>query len=160
MLQKRRDLGSIPDGLCFTAAKTVKGTAVVKKYNSVKNRYELAKPSTADEAANIYGFVTQRIDDVYYTDKYYDEIPADTRAVAYTLVANNEWATTEFVDGLAIGDKATVEYTGSNAGKLKKASTGDIALFEVVNMTPAMGGYEDALVDVRVLPVANTKKEA
>lgn len=161
MLQKRRDLGSIPDGLAFTATELVKGTAVVKKYNSTKNRYELAKPSTADEAANIYGFVTLRIDDVYYTDKYYDKIPADVRAVVYTLVANNEWATTEFVGSdLVVGDKLVAEYTGDDAGKLKKAAAGDIALFEVVGMTPAMGGYEDAMIEVRIIPAITTKKEA
>lgn len=153
MLQKRRDLGSIPDGLCATAVEMTKGRAVIKKFNSSTGVYELALPSTAEEAADIYGFVTLRIDEKEYTDKHHDVIPAGKKAVAYTLVANNEWATSEFVGELVIGDKLCVEYSGADAGKLKKADA-DTALFEVVRTTPAMGGYEDALIDVRVLPAA------
>ena len=58
------------------------------------------------------------------------------------------------------GDKLVAEYTGDDAGKLKKAAAGDIALFEVVGMTPAMGGYEDAMIEVRIIPAITTKKEA
>lgn len=150
MLQKRRDLGSIPDGLGVTAAEMNKGTAVIRKF--VGGVLTFAKPSSAAEAKDIYGFITLRIDDDLHTDKYHDVIPAGVKAVVYTLVANNEWATTEYTGTLAVGDKCVVEYSGANAGKLKKA-TSETPLFEVVAVSPAMAGYNDPMVTVRVLPV-------
>ena len=45
----------------------------------------------------------------------------------------------------------TVAFDGTNKGKLKKVTTGDTNLFEVVAVYPAMGGYEEAMIDVRVL---------
>lgn len=149
MLQKRRDLGSMPDGLGVTADAITKGRAVVRKF--AEGVYTYAVPSTADEAKDIYGFVTLRIDDDLYTDKYFDIIPKGVKAVVYTLVKNNEWATSEFVGTLAKGDKCVVEYSGKDAGKLKKASGADTPLFEVMSVSAAMAGYEDALVTVKVL---------
>lgn len=149
MLQKRRDLGSMPDGLGVTAAEITKGRAVIRKF--VDGVYTYALPSTADEAKDIYGFITLRIDDDLYTDKYHDKIPKGVKAVVYTLVKNNEWATSEFEGTLAKGDKCIVESTGENAGKLKKAGTSDTPLFEVMSVSAAMAGYEDALVTVKIL---------
>ena len=145
MLQKRRDLGSIPDGLGVTAEAIRKGTAVTRKF--VDGVYTYAKP--AAEADEIYGFITLRIDDNEHPDSHYDMIPAGKKAVVYTLVKNNEWATTEFDGELAIGDKCNVSYTGETAGKLVKAEAD--GLFEVIGVTAAMAGYEEAMVTVKVL---------
>ena len=108
MLQKRRDLASIPDGLGVTAAEITKGRAVVRKF--VDGVYTYAVPASADEAADVYGFITLRIDDNMHADKHYDVIPAGKKAVVYTLVKNNEWATSEFVGSPVKGDKMAVEF--------------------------------------------------
>lgn len=149
MLQKRRMIASIPDGLCNTNEVIRKGRAVVRKL--VNGAYVYALPATADEAKAVYGFATLRIDEDTHKESYYDSIPAGVKAVVYTLVPNESWATTEFVAPLVVGDKCVVEFAGDNKGKLKKAGDTDTPLFEVVAVTPAMGGYEEALVDVRVL---------
>lgn len=151
MLQKRRTISAIPDGLCNTAEEIVKGRAVVRKYDTDKKDFVYALPTTADEAKAVYGFITLRIDEDTHKDSYYDTIPADKKAVVYTLVKNEEWATTEFEDTLAVGDKCVVDYSGDNKGKLKKAGAEDTAQFEVTEVTPAMGGYEYPLVSVKVL---------
>lgn len=154
MLQKRRDLGSIPDGLGTVEENINKGSAVVRVINADTGEITYKLPSTADEAKNIYGFVTLRIDDKLRTEKFYDVIEAGSKAVCYTLVKNNEWATTEFVgteSTLKYGTKLSVGYEGKNKGKLVVASGSDTALFEVVGYTPAMGGYEDPLLTVKVL---------
>ena len=151
MLQKRRSIASIPDGLQAVSTDIVKGSAVIRKYNATTKVFELALPSTADEAKLIYGFVTLRIDEDVYKDSYYDTIAAGTKAVAYTLVKNEEWATTEFVGNLAVGDKLTVGFTtGTNAGKLIKVTT-EGPMFEVIGVTPAMGGYESAMISFKIL---------
>ena len=147
MLQKRRDLGSIPDGLGVTGSEMVKGTAVKRTIKSGVITFE--KPTAATD--EIYGFITLRIDDKDYTDKYHDVIPAGKKAVVYTLVKNNEWATSEFTGELAVGDKCCVEYSGANAGKLRKITGSETGLFEVIGVSAAMAGYEDALVTVKVL---------
>ena len=56
MLQKFRDKGSIPEGLCRVAQDTVKGSAVIRKF--VSGKEVLALPSTAEEARDFTGFVT------------------------------------------------------------------------------------------------------
>lgn len=149
MLQKRRDLGSIPDGLGVTATALKKGTAVIRKYATGVLTY--AVPSTADEAKAVYGFITLRIDDSEGTDKSWDTIPAGKKATVYTWVKNNEWATTEFVGSLAVGDKCVIGFTaGTNAGKVIKVTT-ETPTLEVVAVSPAKVGYEDALVTVKIL---------
>lgn len=149
MLQKRRDLGSIPDGLGVTASEMKKGIAVVRKFNEGVYTYE--KPSTKDD--EIYGFVTLRIDEDEHKDSYYDVIPKGKKAVVYTLAKNNEWATTEFVGTLSVGDKCGVGFTGENAGKITKydESNTTAAIFEVIGVSAAMAGYEEAMVTVKVL---------
>lgn len=148
MLQKRRDLGSIPDGLGVTATAMNKGTAVVRKF--VSGVYTYAKPATEAESNAIYGFITLRIDDSEHPDSYHDVIPANKKAVAYTWVKNNEWATSEFVGTLAKGDKCFIANAGAEAGKVKKVAT-ETATLEVIAVSPAMVGYETALVTVKVL---------
>lgn len=145
MLQKRRDLGSIPDGLGVTAEEMNKGTAVTRKF--VDGVYTFAKP--AADTDEIYGFITLRIDDNEHGDDHYDKIPAGKKAVVYTLVKNNEWATTEFDGELAVGDHCNVSHAGATAGKLVKASAD--GLFEVMGVAAAMAGYEKPMVTVKVL---------
>ena len=147
MLQKRRDLGSIPDGLGVTATAIRKGTAVTRKF--VNGVYTFAKPTAKED--EIYGFITLRIDDNEHKDSYYDVIPAGKKVVVYTLVKNNEWATTEFDGTLAIGDKCIVSVASGKQGKLVKAEVSDTPLFEVIGVSNAMAGYEEAMVTVKVL---------
>lgn len=153
MLQKRRDLASIPDGLGVTATAMVKGTAVVRKI--VNGVITYAKPSTLAEAQDIYGFITLRIDDNDHPDKFYDTIEAGKKATVYTWVKNNEWATTEFVGTLVAGDKCAIDFTEANAGKVRKLDTvtnpTEVALLEVVSVSPAKSGYIDSLLTVKVL---------
>ena len=151
MLQKRRMIASIPDGLNRTTEEMKKGRLAVRKYNSATGEFELSLPASAEEAVVPYGFVTLRIDEDTHNESYYDVIQANKLAVAYTLVPNESWGTTEFTGTPAVGDKMTVAFDGTNKGKLKKVTTGDTNLFEVVAVYPAMGGYEEAMIDVRVL---------
>lgn len=148
MLQKHRDIGSLPDGLMAVAQDTVKGSAVVRKL--VDGKYVLALPSSAEEAKNFYGFVTLDIEYREHKGSYYDVIPAGTLAVCYTRVPNNEWKTTEFDGELAIGDKCVISHEGATAGKVVKASDANATL-EVIGLIGAMAGYEEAMVIVKVL---------
>ena len=148
MLMKHRDLGSMPDGLCRVNADIRKGSGVVRKL--VDGKYVLALPSTADEAKNFYGFVTLDIEFKEHKGSYYDTIAKDSLAVCYTRVQNNEWKTTEFNGELAVGDKCAIGYTGEAAGKVVKV-TDDTATMEVVGLIAAMGGYEEAMVIVKLL---------
>lgn len=112
MLQKRIDLGSIPFGLYKTKDEMVKGRLV--KFNQ---KDELLEYATSDDDAN--AFVTLRIEDNAGGDiADHDKIKKDVRAVAYTLVKDNIWGTTEVegIDSVAVGDKLTC---GAD-GKLKK----------------------------------------
>lgn len=150
MLQKRRSTATIPDGLMATKTEMKKGRGVIRKLNATTKQYEIALPSTADEAKDIYGFVTLRIDENVYKESYYDVIPAGTKAVVYTSVKNEEWATTEFVGPLVVGDKAVISFTGADAGKLIKVTTED-PMYEIIAVSPAMGGYEEAMVTFKIL---------
>ena len=150
MLQKYRDQSSIPDGLCRVAQDTVKGSGVVRKL--VGGKEVLALPSTKEEAAAFTGFVTLDIEYSEHKGSYYDVIPKDSLAVCYTKVKDNEWKTTEFVEELAVGDKCCIGYTAeTDAGKVKKATTGETATLEVIGKVAAMAGYEKPMVIVRVL---------
>lgn len=149
MLQKHRDTFSLPDGLCKVAEDIKKGSGVVRKL--VSGEYVLALPTTAAEAADFYGFVTLDIESNEHKGSYYDTIPAGKRAVCYTRVPNNEWKTTEFVGDLAIGDKCCIGIS-TNAGKVVKAGATDTATLEVIGTIPAMAGYEEAMVIVKILP--------
>lgn len=163
MLQKRRMIASIPDGLCTTAAKIRKGRLVMRKYNAANKRYELSLPTSADTVTDVYGFMTLRIDEDVHKESYYDEVESGVKAVVYTLVPNESWGTTEFDGTLAVGDKCTVSTDSGKEGKIRKitskttgfgesaVTTYEDALFEVVAVYPAMGGYEEAMIDVRVL---------
>lgn len=151
MLQKRRTIASIPDGLCDTAKKIRKGRCVIRKYDTKKKDYVFDLPSSADEAKTVYGFITLRIDEDTHKESYYDDIDAGKKAVVYTLVPNESWGTTEFEGSPVIGDKMIVDSAGENAGKLKVAGSSDTAQFEVVAVYPALGGYEEPMIDVRVL---------
>lgn len=150
MLQKRRSIASIPDGLMATATEIRKGRGVIRKLNATTKQYEIALPSTAEEAKDIYGFVTLRIDENVYKESYYDLIPAKKKAVVYTAVKNEEWATTEFKGALAVGDKAVISFTGVDAGKLIKVTT-ETPMFEIIGTSPALGGYEEAMVTFKIL---------
>lgn len=151
MLQKRRMIASIPDGLCKTTSTIKKGSAVVRKLDSTTGEYVYALPASAEEAKDIYGFITLRIDEDTHKDSYYDTIDSGTRAVVYTLVPNESWGTTEFSGTLAVGDKVMASGVTATAGKLVKVGDNDTAQFEVIATYPAMGGYEEAMIDVRVL---------
>lgn len=112
MLQKRIDLGSIPFGLYKTKDEMVKGRLV--KFNHKDGLLEYA---TKDDEAT--AFVTLRIDTRDGGDiADHDKIAKDKKAVAYTLVKDNIWSTTEVegIDTVQVGDKLTC---GAN-GKLAK----------------------------------------
>lgn len=140
-LLKRRDLGSMPDGLMKTSVELTKGMLVQRKL--VGSEYVLALPTDG----KAYGFVTLREDEAVYKASHYDTIAKGVRAVVYTLVKDNEWATDQFAEGLVIGDLAKA----GTDGKVVKASGAEDALFEVIDVTEAMAGYENALVTVKVL---------
>jgi len=112
MLQKRIDLGSIPFGLYKTKDEMVKGRLV--KFNQKDETLEYA---TSDTDAN--AFVTLRIETNAGGDiADHDKIAKGKKAVAYTLVKDNIWGTTEVegIDTVKVGDKLTC---GAD-GKLKK----------------------------------------
>lgn len=144
MLQKHRDLGSMPDGLMKTKVEMTKGMAVARKLNAETKQYEICLPAEGDV---IYGFVDARIDEKIYRFSEYDVIPAGKRAVVYTLVKDNEWRTDQFEGELAIGDLCAV---GTN-GKLVKTTETDKAVFEIVGVQAAMAGYEFPMVVAKVL---------
>lgn len=148
MLQKFRDLGSMPDGLCRVNADIKKGSGVVRKL--VDGKYVLALPSNAEEAKNFYGFVTLDIEYKEHKRSYYDTIEKDSLAVCYTRVKDNEWKTTEFDGELQIGDKCAIGYEGDKAGKVVKVSDGSETM-EVIGLIAAMAGYEEAMVIVKLL---------
>lgn len=148
MLRKVRDLGSMPDGLMKANVDLVKGMIVGRKL--VDGEYKIVLPEDTT-GAGVYGFVTLREDEAVYKESYYDKISKDQRAVVYTLVQDNEWATDQFEDefgSLAVGDKL---FANTN-GKLKKVSSGETALFELIGKQEAMAGYENAMLIVKVLP--------
>lgn len=150
-LFKLRDMASIPDGLCRVAQDTVKGSAVIRKV--VEGKEVLALPTTLEEATAFSGFVTLDIEYNEHKGSYYDTIKKGELAVMYTRVPMNEWKTTEFVGEFKIGDKACIGFTDENdKGKVIKASPETNATLEVVGVIPAMGGYEKAMVAVRILP--------
>ena len=112
MLQKRIDSGSIPFGLYKTKDEMVKGRLV--KFNQ---KDQLLEYATSDAEAN--AFVTLRIEDNAGGDiADHDKIKKEVRAVAYTLVKDNIWGTTEVegIDTVKVGDKLTC----GAEGKLKK----------------------------------------
>lgn len=112
MLQKRIDLGSIPFGLYKTKDEMIKGRLV--KFNQKDETLEYA---TSDADAN--AFVTLRIETNAGGDiADHDKIAKGKKAVAYTLVKDNIWGTTEVegIDTVKVGDKLTC---GAD-GKLKK----------------------------------------
>lgn len=148
MLRKYRDLGSMPDGLMKAKEDLVKGMIVARE--KVGEEYQIAKPKDTD-GVGVYGFVTLREDEAVYKESHYDTIEKGKRAVVYTLVPNNEWATDQFegdVKTLKIGDQMFANTTG----KLKKVTSSETALFEVIGTQEAMAGYENAMVIVKVLP--------
>lgn len=111
MLQKRIDLGSIPFGLYKTKDEMVKGRLV--KFNHKDGLLEYA---TKDDEAT--AFVTLRIDTRDGGDiADHDKIAKDKKAVAYTLVKDNIWSTTEVegIDAVQVGDKLTCGADGKLA---------------------------------------------
>lgn len=144
MLQKHRDLGSMPDGLMKTKVEMTKGMAVARKLNAETKQYEICLPEAGD---TIYGFVDARIDEKIYRFSEYDVIPAGKRAVVYTLVKDNEWRTDQFTGELAVGDLCAV----GTDGKLVKTEDATTAVFEIVGVQAAMAGYENAMVVAKVL---------
>lgn len=144
MLQTRRIIASLPDGLCDAGEKLVKGRLVARSLKTDKSGYELKHAASNEE---VYGFVTLRIDSNEHKVSFYDEIEKGKKAVVYTLVKNEEYGTDQFKGALAVGDYASCDTDGT----LKKEATKANALFEVVATYPAMGGYEKPMVDVKVL---------
>lgn len=141
MLAKVRDLGSMPDGLMKASVELTRGMIVQRKL--VDGAYVIALP---EAGASVYGFVTLREDESIYARSYYDTIEVGKRAVVYTLVKDNEWATDQFTGTLNIGDKVEA----GTDGKLVKA-TGDEAIAEVIGVAKAGAGYEKATVIVKIL---------
>lgn len=136
MLVKRIDLGSIPNGLYVAGEDIEKGRAVVLKNG------KLYKPTTKEEAGRVMGLATLAIDTKEGGDVAdHNVIKAGTRPVVYTLVSGNMWGTTEFVDGINVGDDLAVSYTGADAGKLMKAGVDDTPLFTAEHLGKA-GSYD------------------
>lgn len=148
MLAKIRDLGSMPDGLMKAKVKLQRGMIVARTLES--NEFKITLPSDT-AGTDVYGFVTLREDEAVYARSYYDEIREGARAVVYTLVKDNEWATDQIKEGefasLAIGDKM---YANTD-GTLGKVSSGEKALFQVIGKKSAGAGYEKDTVIVKVL---------
>lgn len=125
MLQKRIDLGSIPFGLYKTKDEMVKGRLV--KFNQ---KDELLEYATKDDEAN--AFVTLRIETNAGGDiADHDKIAKGVRAVAYTLVKDNIWSTTEVdgIDALQVGDKLTCGAEGKLAKGEGKFVVTDVTHF-------------------------------
>lgn len=125
MLQKRIDLGSIPFGLYKTKDEMVKGRLV--KFNQ---KDELLEYATKDDEAN--AFVTLRIETNAGGDiADHDKIAKGVRAVAYTLVKDNIWSTTEVtgIDALKVGDKLTCGAEGKLAKGEGKFVVTDVTHF-------------------------------
>lgn len=154
MLQKRIDLGSQPFGLAIAGEDLVKGTAVVLKNEG--GQMKAYAPATQGEADAVVGFVTFRIEEAGGADKDFDVIKAGKRLVVYTLVKNNMWGTTQFVDheNVKAGAGLVVDFSAENKGKLRlpTPTTEDARprLFEVYAKNVAGAGYTDAMVDVLV----------
>lgn len=144
MLQTRRIIASLPDGLCDAGEKLTKGRLVARSLKTDKSGYELKLATTNDD---VYGFVTLRIDSNEHKMSYYDEIEKGKKAVVYTLVKNEEYGTDQFKGEIGIGDFVSCDTDGTLKKETEKAS----ALFEVVATYPAMGGYEKPMIDVKVL---------
>lgn len=145
MLHSVRTIATIPDGLMKAKVKLVRGMIVSRVLEN--GEFKIALPTGANDTG-IYGFVTLREDEAIYSRAYYDEIAADRRAVVYTLVKNEEWATdqVEGFEALNIGDKLVA---GAN-GKLVAGETGTY-VFEVIGKRKAFAGYENDTVIVKVL---------
>lgn len=155
MLQKRIDLGSIPYGLAIAGEDLTKGDAVIVKVNSgVLKAY---RPTTQAEADAVMGFVTFRIEEEGKADKDFETLKAGKRVVIYTLVKNNQWATTQFVGTPALGDNLVVGYTAeTDAGKLRALTAGEVTaqrkpMFRTYARYTAGQGYTDPMVEVDVL---------
>ena len=144
MLFKHRvTTASIPDGLMACKEELTKGMIVAKKL--VDGKYEIVLPES--EGAEVYGFVTLREDEAVYKASHYDKIPANTKAVVYTLVKDHEWRTDQFVEGLVVGDKVVA----GTDGKLKKYESTGTAFAEVIGLTKPFAGYENACAIVKIL---------
>lgn len=126
MLSKRIDLNSIPFGLYKTKQDMVKGRLV--KFNDKTAELEYAEKD--DEAQ---AFITLRMETMEGSDQSLDTIKKGTRAVAYTLVPNNIWATSEVegIDKLNVGDPLNC----AKEGKLSKCQDGQSGKFVVVEKT-------------------------
>lgn len=125
MLQKRIDLGSIPFGLYKTKDEMVKGRLV--KFNQ---KDELLEYATKDDEAN--AFITLRIETNAGGDiADHDKIAKGVRAVAYTLVKDNIWSTTEVdgIDALKVGDTLTCGAEGKLAKGEGKFVVTDVTHF-------------------------------
>lgn len=152
MLEKDRDFATLPDGCYYLAENMQKGMGACRVLNGDLGKFELRLPTTKEEALNFYGFVTNTIEYKEHKESYYDTLMKGEMAVCYTRVPNNSWKTTEFVGELAIGDKCAIGYESADKGKVRKIKEDETATLEVIATTPAMGGYEYAMVIVRVLP--------
>lgn len=157
MLQKYLavDNRSVPIGLYYVNEDMKKGTAVVLKFvaatDSEPAKFVFAKPSTADEAKDFYGFVTLAIEFKEHKEGYYDMLDTKEPVVCYTREHNVAFKTTEFVGELAVGDKCVIGYESADSGKVRKAKDGETATMEVMEVFSAMAGYEEAMVAVRML---------
>ena len=142
LFKHRVTTASIPDGLMECDVELTKGMIVARKL--VDGKYKIVLPES--EGAEVYGFVTLREDEAVYKASHYDVIPAGKKAVVYTMVKDHEWRTDQFAEGLVQGDKVCA---GTNGKLMKHAGTGS-AIGEVIGLTKAMAGYENACVIVKL----------
>lgn len=151
MLQKRIDLGSQPFGLAVAGEDIVKGSAVVVKV--VDGELKAFYPTSVDEADEVKGFATFRIESSEGADKDHDVIKKGQRFTIYTLVKDNMWATSQFIGTPAKGAELVVGYGEDDKGKLRVKSAEEAdrnAQFTVYEVGTAGAGYTDALIDVFV----------
>lgn len=154
MLQKRIDLGSIPFGLARAGEDIVKGSAVVVRL--VGGELKAFYPTTEAEANAVKGFATFRIETNDKSDKDHDVVKAGGWVVIYTLVKNNQWATTQMDGTVAKGDNLVVGFGANDKGKLRRLSAAEVtanrkAQFNAYDVTTAGAGYTDAMVEADVL---------
>lgn len=148
MLHSVRTIATIPDGLMKAKVDLVRGMIVSRTLDGLTKEYEITLPTGHDDE-NIYGFVTLREDESIYARSEYDKIEKGKRAVVYTLVKNEEWATDQ-VDGfstLEIGDKLYAASTG----KLTKVSSAETPIAIVIGKRKALSGYEKDTVIVKIV---------
>lgn len=146
MLQKRIDNGSIAYGTAIAGEDIVKGRLVKLVVADGVEKAMLV--DEADEASAV-GFAYTPVRTDLGTIKDNDTIKSGSRFVIYTLVANNVWATSEFIAD--VGLVAGAECSIADDGKIQLKTGVEVSRFVVFQLQSAGEAYTDALLNVRVI---------